>query len=167
MGMGVSATKNKEKPISRASAPKLRPTKNPGNVPDRIEFDQESSSITSLRPPAPLPPTPRDHEVDGWFEQMPTNPAQIPDLGALAGGATDPGASQPAWDGPARKASVAEESIDERIYGAPYVAPRGSMYIPVLTAAVFLIVGMALGAFLYSRLGSGHECPDPAAHSRP
>lgn len=174
--MGVSAASNKkDKPVSRTSAPKLlRGDNRHPNAPVRIEFGQESTSITTLRTPAPLPPTPADGDVDGWFEQLPTNPSQIPDLGAMAGTGSEHD-SMPGWNAAPRMSSVSGESprhssrirvrsqADRTEVVRPVVMVSYSLL--VLLAAVCLAVGMVLGALLQDRLGVSAR-PEPAPHSR-
>lgn len=116
-------------------------------------FGGDSTSVTSLRDPAPLPPSPADSsDPGGWLDQMPTNPAKIPDLGALAGGGTDPGSLQ-AWG---RQSIVAKGDADasERRRDAAHVVVRPSVSILLLVAAACLAIGMVVGAILQSRLGT-------------
>lgn len=166
----MTEPKNKEKPISRASAPKLRRKSHQGpadGIPVRVEFGADSSTgVTSLRTPEPLPPSPAAPDAEGWFDHAPTNPASIPDLGALADGESD---SLPPW------ALTGASPVDrtETVPKEPARSVRNTRWLTVLLAATCLAVGMVLGALLQSRLGPGAkagkpavECPDPAAHAK-
>jgi hypothetical protein len=151
----------KDRPVSRASAPKLRARSKAlaDGVPVRVEFGVDSSTgVTMTRTPEPLPPSPAAADAGGWLdEHVVTSPAEIPDLGALAGG-SDPD-SVPGWALPPR---------DEHDVGAtqePAQPATGhARWFVLLVAATCLAVGMVLGALLQSQWGAS-ECPDPAAHS--
>lgn len=140
----------KERPISRASAPRLRaPGKaDADGVPVRVEFGTESSTgVTMMRTPEPLPPSPAAQDAEGWFEQVPTNAADIPDLGALAEGA-DPD-SVPAWAMSPRSEPRGDDRYELTV---PVMTGHASWFV-VLVAATCLAVGMVLGALLYSVWG--------------
>jgi hypothetical protein len=163
----TNSSEKREKPTSRASAPRLR--RESDGIPMKVEFGSDSSTgITSLRTPAPLPPSPAGQDAEGWFEQAPTNPAAIPDLGALAAGGTDSD-SVPGWALPSVVALEKERKSVAR------VIPEKTMYrwlLPLLLAATCLAVGMLMGALLQERLGAPRPgvhpvCPDPSAHSEP
>jgi hypothetical protein len=140
----------KDRPISRASAPKLRSRRKDGadGVPVRVEFGTESSTgVTMMRTPEPLPPSPAAQDAEGWFEQVPTNTADIPDLGALAEGA-DPD-SVPSWAMAPRREPRADERYELTV---PVITGHASWFV-WLVAATCLAVGMVLGALLYSVWG--------------
>lgn len=172
----MAATTKKDKPISRASAPRLlvRDKGTADGVPNKLSFGSESSKVTSLRAPAPLPPSPADSDPGGWLEQAQTDPTKIPDLGALAGtGHTDPG-SLPGWAKGSRGASVNEELSESKkrgdrsadSAGATLSQSKGTPRVVVaLLMAVCLAIGMIAGALLQSRSAATDSCPDPTAHS--
>lgn len=141
-------------------------------VPNNLSFGSESSKVTSLKAPAPLPPSPADGEPDGWLEPMQTGPAKIPDLGALAAtGHTDPG-SLPSWAKGSRQPSANEELLESRRGGdrsadmsrGRHGATMPPLIVIGLLMAVCLAIGMIIGALLQSRSGPP-ACPDPALHS--
>lgn len=159
----MAPTDNNDRPFARTSAPKLRRTGPAEAVPVRVEFGSDSStSITSLRTPEPLPPSPGAQDPDQWLEQVRTNPAALaPDLGALAGGVD--AESHPGWTGSRPGLAV----HDENVAHGDDASPEPSHFrwlLPMLLAATCLAVGMVLGALLQSRLGSPRtviECPEP------
>ena len=163
--------KKRDKPISRASAPKLlvRNLDDTGGIPEKVTFGSESSKVTSLRAPDPLPPSPADNDPGGWLEQ-PTDPTRIPDLGALAGtGHTDPG-SVPGWAKGSRMQSSIDDQDESRrgdsanASAAAQWATSGVQPVVVaLLMAVCLAIGMILGALLQKRAGPPDR-PEPAAH---
>lgn len=171
------ASKKQDKPISRASAPRLLPRgKNETDgIPDKLSFGSESSKITSLKAPAPLPPLPADDDVGGWLEPMKTDPTKIPDLGALAAtGHTDPG-SLPGWAKGSRQASANDELTESTRASAPAfqaaatrpaARPQLSLVVIGLLMAVCLAVGMILGAILQNQ-SAPPACPDPTVHHEP
>lgn len=117
-------------------------------MPVRVEFGTESSTgVTMLRTPEPLPPSPAAQDAEGWFEQVPTNPADIPDLGALAGG-SDPD-SVPSWALPPGRDSRPDDRHELTL---PVTTGHASWFV-LLVAATCLAVGMVLGALLYSFWG--------------
>jgi hypothetical protein len=128
-------------------------------VPARVEFGSDSSTgVTMMRTPEPLPPSPAAPDAEGWFERLSTGPAEIPDLGALAGGGTDPD-SVPVWAMPPRSDKDAG-ATDEPVQPA---ASGQARWFVLLVAATCLAVGMVLGALLQSQWGAS-ECPDASAH---
>jgi hypothetical protein len=149
----------KERPTSRASAPKLRPKSRDGSdgVPVRVEFGSDSSTgVTVMRTPEPLPPSPAAPDAEGWFERLSTNPAEIPDLGALAG--TDPD-SVPVWAMPPGSEKEAAEPVQPV---QPATSGHARWFV-LLVAATCLAVGMVLGALMQSQWGAS-ERPDAPAH---
>jgi hypothetical protein len=125
------------------------------NVTTRIERLPDEST------PAPLPPSPAAKDADGWFEQVPTNPAAAPDLDALASG-TYPGRGDPsrpitdaggAWFGPSSHVQSTEQFTR-------FGVPRQTVTIVALIAATCLVVGMVLGALLFGGSpGSSTQIP--------
>ena len=175
----MAPSKKKQKPISRSSAPNLRRRlRDPGigSIPAKGLSFTDSTKITALRAPEPLPPSPADSDPGGWLKEGGTSPTKIPDLGALAGtGNTDPG-SLPSWAKPQRLKS--EDSSDAGQYeesgpkqrpqrpASPRIVVRPAPRLPLLmTALLCLAIGIVAGALLQSRLGAA-TCPDPAAHSQ-
>ena len=163
----------RDKPISRASAPNLlvRDSGDTKGVPRTVTFGSESSKVTALRAPDPLPPSPADNDPGGWLEQ-PTDPTNIPDLGALAGsGHTDPG-SLPGWAKGSRMQSASDEQaergsdrqLSSHVSAQP--VPSGvSLVVVGLLMAVCLAIGMIAGALLQHRTGPP-TCPQPAIHGQ-
>ncbi len=107
--------------------------------------------------PAPLPPSPAAEMADVWFEQVPTNPAAIPDLDALSPGTNTPSPHIPAT-APIRRMPPQHANYGYDARGTRSVmAPRPPWILPALIAAICLVVGMLLGALLF---GGGKKC-DP------
>lgn len=111
--------------------------------------------------PAPLPPSPAAKDAEGWFEQVPTNPASPPDLEALASG-TYPGHADPsrpitdhgqAWFGPSHQPQATGPITR-------FGVPRETVTVVALIAATCLVVGMVLGALLFGGAPDGEQ---PAA----
>ena len=105
--------------------------------------------------PAPLPPAPAPDGADGWFEQGLTNPADVPDLAALAGMSTGTG----------RMSRVDLETARPEAAPAP-AQVRYPWLVPALLGATCLVVGMVLGALLFGGRSDPHpaaaiECPAP------
>ncbi len=120
------------------------------SVTSRIE--RISAEIT----PAPLPPSPAADAADVWFEQVPTNPAAIPDLDALGLNRSDPRGSAIRSSTPAGRASanvLASEAAGETwsdTSGLPRRSGASTPWLlPALIAATCLAVGMVLGALLF------------------
>lgn len=129
--------------------------------------------ISADTTPAPLPPSPAADAADVWFEQVPTNPAAVPDLDALSG--HDKGTLHPVV--PARHGqSPSPESRLPHVEDYPGRAPRAvtsqSWLLPLLIAATCLTIGMILGALLFSgsEEAAGADsgpCVCPSATSEP
>lgn len=112
--------------------------------------------------PAPLPPSPAADMADVWFEQVPTNPAAIPDLDSLRPNTNTPTPHIPST-APIRRMPPG------RYQGHGY-DPRGTRNVgiarppwilPALIAAICLVVGMLLGALLFggdSKGGKPEDC---------
>jgi hypothetical protein len=151
-------------PGARAGMPD---TQSDYSVTSRI--DRLPSELT----PAPLPPSPAAEAADVWFEQVPTNPAAVPDLNVLGGSRPDLGSAigQPRF----------ESSSPGRDPWAPPNYNTGPVHrvsqsrrlwlLPVLLTATALTVGMVLGALLFGRndaprtksLAVPVDCPAPEA----
>jgi hypothetical protein len=100
--------------------------------------------------PAPLPPSPADQDAGGWFDQVPTNPAAVPDLESMAGPRSDLAAAV------ARAGSQPRDGRDawtppSALYAASQRVPiaRRPWVLPALIAATALTVGMVLGALIF------------------
>lgn len=111
--------------------------------------------------PAPLPPSPAADAADVWFEQVPTNPAAIPDLDALNPSPNTSSAHIPAT-APIRRmppgklgAGYSYDPSGTRSIGLP----RPPWVLPALIAAICLVVGMVLGALLFADT-SNADCKD-------
>jgi hypothetical protein len=120
------------------------------NVTTRIERLPDETT------PAPLPPSPAAKDAEGWFEQVPTNPAAPPDLDALASG-TYPGQADPsrpitdhgqAWFGPSHQPQATGPITR-------FGVPRETVTVVALIAATCLVVGMVLGALLFGGAPDG------------
>ena len=146
------------------SAPRLG--KQPPAGPGRRSEGGSDMSVTSKiervnveRTPAPLPPSPASEDADVWFEQVPTNPAAVPDLSDLASG-TNPGARSAT--APMRRVSagsLARDPTGTAHYSSRHVRPalaERPWLLPLLLAVTCLFVGMVLGALLFGG-GSAHE----------
>ncbi|HTM18870.1 MAG TPA: hypothetical protein VL172_00115 [Kofleriaceae bacterium] len=122
--------------------------------------------------PEPLPPSPADQDAGVWFDQVPTNPAAVPDLESMAGSRSDlaaavarHGTGQPhgrdAWTPPSALYAAARIPLARR----PWV-------MPLLIAATALTIGMVLGALLFGASHSSSKTPcektsPPADHRGP
>lgn len=119
--------------------------------------------------PAPLPPSPADEAADVWFDQVPTNPAAIPDLDALAPGTRTSKTPIPAT-APIRRMPPGEAGYGYDVRGTRSVAmPRPPWVLPALIAAICLVVGILLGALLFGGSRGGGDCKEkqPASGKTP
>jgi len=117
--------------------------------------------------PAPLPPSPAAEAADVWFDQVPTNPAAIPDLDALSPGTKTPRTPIPAT-APIRRRSAGELNYNYDSRGTRSVAmPRPPWVLPALIAAICLVVGILLGALLFGGSKGATDCPDKTHDSKP
>ncbi len=135
------------------------------SVTSRIE------RLPSETTPAPLPPSPAADAADVWFDQVPTNPAAVPDLDSMGGSRSDLAA--------AVARAQAQQPRDREAWAPPsalYAASgrvpiaRRPWVLPVLIAATALTVGMVLGALIFGGGGSKAAAPcekTPAAPSAP
>jgi len=145
------------------------PSETDNTVTSRIE------RISVEHTPAPLPPSPAADAADTWFEQVPTNPAAIPDLGALAGSRPDMRTGLTRSRTPPRPAPFSSDAPDDDAEPWPlqeedYSGVLGSSQerttwlLPVLLAATCLAVGMVLGALLFGGASKGaHHDRDAGA----
>jgi hypothetical protein len=105
--------------------------------------------------PAPLPPSPADQDAGVWFDQVPTNPAAVPDLDSMAGSRSDLAAAVArAGSQPHGREPWAPPSA---LYAASQRVPiaRRPWVLPALIAATALTVGMVLGALIFG--GGGDD----------
>lgn len=172
----MASSSDKDSPISRPSVPSLLKSRGKGGgIPARPAFEMDSTKITALRAPAPLPPSPADSDPGGWLDQAPTDPVRIPDLGALASSGSGDDASIPGWARESPPADASEELSGPhrqrdsgRLSGA--IQPQAGFVVPpivmLLLVAVCVSVGMIVGALMQSRYVGPDTCPDPAAHSQ-
>ena len=133
------------------------------SVTSRIE------RVSADTTPAPLPPSPAADAADVWFEQVPTNPAAVPDLDALSG-LDKSGSVHPSL--PLRRGHQAADFTTPRVEDHSQTQPIGSQswLLPLLIAATCLTIGMILGALLFANSGKGAamdagpcECPAQTA----
>ncbi len=137
------------------------PSETDNTVTSRIE------RISVEHTPAPLPPSPAEAAADTWFEQVPTNPAAIPDLGALAGSRPDlrtgltrsrtPPRRQPPYAEDVAAAEAEPWPLESEDYSSAVEgSSQGTTWLlPVLLAATCLAVGMVLGALLFGGTSTG------------
>ncbi|HUH02990.1 MAG TPA: hypothetical protein VML75_13425, partial [Kofleriaceae bacterium] len=142
------------------------------SVTSRI--DRLPSELT----PAPLPPSPAAEAADVWFEQVPTNPAAVPDLNVLGGSRPDLGSAiggsrsrfdtgSPAGRDPWAPPNYSTGPVQRLAAG------RRAWLLPILLTATAIAVGMVLGALLFGgseppekQLSIPADCP-PAAVDPP
>jgi len=157
------------------------PSETDNTVTSRIE------RITVEHTPAPLPPSPAADAADTWFEQVPTNPAAVPDLGALAGSRPDMRSgllrsrTPPRRDAPHSQEPDAADPepwpLQSEDYSGTIASNTGGTpwILPALLAATCLAVGMVLGALLFGGAAKGGakdrdagacECPTCPADDR-
>jgi hypothetical protein len=134
-----------------------------GDAGSDMQVTSKIERVTVEKTPAPLPPSPAAEDADVWFEQVPTNPAAIPDLGDLASGTNPGGRSLTA---PMRKLSPGNLARDltGTHYSQPYTRPSLSerpWLLPILLAVTCLAVGMVLGALLFGGGSSDEPAGDP------
>lgn len=176
----VAAVAHKLPPAQPGSRVKSKvPSETDNTVTSRIE------RISVEHTPAPLPPSPAADAADTWFEQVPTSPAAVPDLGALTGSRPDLKSGLLRTKTPPRQSPPHEDAAEDigaepwplypEDYSGPLAPPAtGSPWVlPVLLAATCLAVGMVLGALLFggaTKATSGGtdagvcecpKCPEP------
>lgn len=102
--------------------------------------------------PAPLPPSPGARDAERWFEQVPTNPA----LGQVA----------PTDTVPHRKT---QRSAKVSLLGGGTTVPEYTerpWLLPALIAATALVIGMILGALIFSKDAPAKQC-EPCEQAPP
>jgi hypothetical protein len=147
------------------------PPAGPGARSQNASASASDNSVTSRiervsadTTPAPLPPSPAADAADVWFEQVPTNPAAVPDLDALSG--IDKGSSAHPSLPIGRGQATDFTTPRPQDYSGPKPRPATSQswLLPLLIAATCLTIGMILGALLFSDSGKANgdepcECP--------
>lgn len=131
--------------------------KGPGDTQSDYSVTSKIERLPSEATPAPLPPSPAAAEAEGWFEQVPTNPAGAPDLAALIGSRPDLAAALREQTGAHRRAEEPQGGLDPWAPPSYSTAPtprqlplhRKPWVLPALIAATALTVGMVLGALLF------------------
>lgn len=110
--------------------------------------------------PAPLPPSPAAEMAEVWFEQVPTNPAAIPDLDVLGASPTSSSQHIPAT-APIRRLAPGRVGATGYNYDplgtSGVLVPRPPWLLPSLIAAICLVVGILLGALLFGG-GPSKDC---------
>ncbi len=145
------------------------PPAGPGTRGQNASASASDNSVTSRiervsadTTPAPLPPSPAADAADVWFEQVPTNPAAVPDLDALSG-LDKSGSMHPSLPiGRRHSTDFTTPRVEDRSRPQARPATSQSWLLPLLIAATCLTIGMILGALLFSNSDRG-----AAADARP
>jgi len=121
------------------------------SAPSDYSVTSRIDRLPSEHTPAPLPPSPAAEAADVWFDQVPTNPAAIPDLGNMAGSRPDLAAAVRAGTAGGRADGRDPWASPSALYAAADRLPvsRRPWVLPVLIAATALTVGMVLGALIF------------------
>lgn len=160
-----TAPKPAAKPVTHAArvvaAARTMPPAQPGarTGPPDTQSDYSVTSRIDRLPseltPAPLPPSPAAEAADVWFEQVPTNPAAVPDLNVLGGSRPDLGSAigQPRFETGSPTGGRDPWAPPNYATGPVHrlSQSRRAWLLPVLLTATALTVGMVLGALLFGR----------------
>lgn len=149
-----------------AAAAQRFPPAQPGrrdSAPSDYSVTSKIERLPEDLTPAPLPPSPAAEAADVWFEQVPTNPAAVPDLSALTGTNVGEDRYGPSTARVRRASSVASDpwAGQTRRSGPTVRTVAGSppWLLPALIAATCLAVGMIFGALIFGADSKGAVTP--------